>query len=351
MKRIIFLFLVLTLFITAFRAATEALFVVPAGWPLPHYDFSTNPLTPEKIELGRALFYDPILSRDSTISCAGCHSPYTTFAHVDHALSHGIDNKIGTRNAPALVNLAWQRSFMWDGAINHLDMQALAPISNPDEMDEDLQHVVDKLQRTKLYPSLFFQAFGDSLITGERQLKAISQFMVTIISNNAKYDSVMRGQSAFTEQEKNGYALFQKNCSSCHTEPLFTNGEFENNGLQTDTTLNDFGRMKITQNPDDSMKFKVPTLRNAEFSYPYMHDGRFKRLSDVINHYTSGIRPGKTLSPLLKESIRLTPNEKVDLIAFLLTLTDNNFLFNTDYSYPKNIFSPLTEAYNSNNNK
>ncbi len=291
-----------------------------------------------KILLGRALFYDPILSSDSTISCSACHSPFTAFAHTDHALSHGINNKIGNRNAPALMNLAWNKTFMWDGSVDQLNMQALTPISNPDEMNEDILSVVKKTQRSGIYPSLFYKAFSDSIITGEHLLKAIAQFMLSVVSADSKYDSVMRKQKTFTPQENNGYSLFKKNCSSCHTEPLFTNLQFENNGLPCDSSLKDIGRMKVTHHSEDSLKFKVPTLRNVEFTYPYMHDGRFKRLSDVVNHYSSGIRKSITLSKKLSGPVVLTSDEKVDLVAFLLTLTDRKFLFNPDYALPKDIF-------------
>ncbi len=305
----------------------------PEYWQKPSYDFSKNPLTKEKIELGRKLFYDPILSKDSTFSCANCHSQFNAFTHSDHSLSHGINDSIGTRNSSALMNLAWSKSFMWDGAINHLDVQALAPISNPIEMGENISNVVFKLKNSVMYKSLFKNAFDDSLATGEHTLKAISQFLLTLVSANSKYDSVMSKQSTFTKQEENGYKLYKENCSSCHKEPLFTNYNFENNGLKLDPTLNDFGRMKISQNSEDSLKFKVPTLRNIEFSYPYMHDGRFKRLSDVINHYTNGINQSKTLSKQLLKPINLTSNDKVDLISFLLTLSDKEFLFNPKYGY------------------
>ena len=159
--------------------------------------------------------------------------------------------------------------------------------------------------------------------------------MLTLVSSNSKYDSVMRKQTVFTEQETKGYTLFKKNCASCHTEPLFTNYQFMNNGLAIDTSLNDVGRYTVTKNGSDSLKFKVPTLRNIEFSYPYMHDGRFKKLSQVLNHYTSGIVKSKTLAHPLQQSIALTSNEKVDIIAFLLTLSDKSFLFNPKFSYPK----------------
>ena len=298
----------------------------PAYWPAPVYDFAKNPLTKPGIELGRRLFYDPILSRDSSISCSSCHLSYTAFTHVDHALSHGIDTRIGTRNSPTLMNLAWAKHFMWDGSVNHLDVQALAPISHPAEMGEDIAHVVKKLNGTTTYPALFEAAFGDSLITGEHLLKAIAQFELTLISADAKYDRVMRGEEAFTEQESKGYILFQNNCALCHAEPFFTNQGFEKNGLPVDTTLNDFGRMAITKNPADSLKFKVPMLRNIEFSHPYMHDGRFRKLGEVLNYYGQAEALG----------IQLSSNDKVDLMAFLLTLTDKGFLFNADFAFPRN---------------
>lgn len=341
----VLLFVAIGMAVLSFRAADDGLFVVPKGWQKPAYNFQQNPLSKQKIELGRALFYDPILSRNGMVSCASCHSQYSAFTHGDHALSHGIHDSIGTRNAPALMNLAWQRVFMRDGAINHLDMQALAPMSNPAEMGENIAHVVAKMQVTMLYPRLFAAAFGDSVITGERTLRAIAQFMLILVSSNAKYDSVMRKQTVFTVQERKGYALFRKHCATCHTEPLFTNHQFMNNGLETDTTLRDMGRFGVTQNPDDLLKFAVPTLRNIEFSYPYMHDGRFKRLSDVLHHYTEGLAQSQmqsrtqshTLAKELQTPITLSSNEKVDLTAFLLTLTDRTFLFNPAFSFPRNI--------------
>ncbi len=335
MKAKVTLFFIVAIAITAFRYSDELLFKVPKNWPKPLYDFSKNPITESKVELGRELFYDALLSRNNTISCASCHSQYTAFTHVDHALSHGIEDKIGRRNSTALMNLAWQDKFMRDGAINHLDVQALAPLSNPVEMDENISHVVKKLQESSIYPALYFKVYGDSVITGEHTLKALSAFMLTLISCNSKYDSVMRKEAVFTAQENNGYALFKKNCNACHAEPLFTNNDFMNNGLPLDTTLNDYGRYGITENVKDVLKFKVPTLRNIEFSYPYMHDGRFKKLSEVIKHYTGGIKQSSTLASELKSPIILTANEKVDLTAFLLSLTDRSFLFNPNYSYPR----------------
>jgi len=308
-------------------------FEIPEGWPVPTYDFAQNPLTDAQARLGRQLFYDDVLSSDSTINCSSCHLQYTAFTHIDHDLSHGVKNRIGIRNSPALMNLAWSTSFMWDGSVHHLDMQALAPITDSTEMDNDFSALIEKMQASDKYQLLFRNAYGDTKVTGERFLKSLSQFLLTLVSANSKYDKVMRKEAEFTEQEANGYQTFKTNCATCHQEPLFTNYAFENNGLPVDTTLNDFGRMRVTGQSKDSLKFKVPTLRNIEFSYPYMHDGRFKKLHEVLDHYTKGIQESPTLATPLQSPIVLTANEKVDLVAFLLTLTDREFLFNPKHSF------------------
>ncbi len=310
-------------------------FYPPDYFPKPVYNFEQPPLDSNKIELGRILFYDPILSKDNTISCASCHSPFNAFAHTDHDLSHGIFDSIGNRNAPALFNLAWQKTFMWDGAINHLDMQALAPISHPSEMGSNINEVIKKLNESKAYKELFLNAFQDSTISTSKILKALSQFQLTLVSSNTKYDKVKMGKETFTEQEKNGYQLYKNNCASCHSEPFFSNYNFENNGLPIDPALNDMGRYVITENENDKRKFKVPSLRNLSFTYPYMHDGRFMTLQEVINHYTSGIEYSETLSLQFNKSIELSSNEKVDLISFLLTLNDKDFVFNKKHQFKK----------------
>jgi cytochrome c peroxidase len=242
-------------------------------------------------------------------------------------VSHGIQDRIGRRNSLALMNLAWSQHFMWDGSKSHLDFQALAPISDSTEMDHDMIKIVKKLEQSSRYVDLFYKAFQDRNITGEYILKSLSQFQLTLISANSKYDKVILEQDTFTEQERKGYNLFKKFCEHCHTEPLFTNNKFERNGLPMDSKLRDVGRMQVTQDPYDSLRFKVPTLRNIEFSYPYMHDGRFKKLRHVIDFYSN--------NSLVEPKIVLSSNDKVDLISFLLTLTDKDFLFNEDFSFPK----------------
>ena len=317
----------------------DELIVVPENWPNPKYNFENNRLTEPKILLGRVLFYDPILSANNTISCASCHSPFSAFTHIDHSLSHGIFDSIGNRNSIALMNLAWQNTFMWDGSINNLDMQALAPLSHPKEMASSIDSLVQKVNKSTLYKNLLYKAYGDSLASGEKLLKSMSQFMLTLISSNSKYDKVKAGKEIFTSQEQIGYYLYKKNCFACHIEPLFSNYEFANNGLKLDTSLNDLGRFSITKNPSDSLTFKIPTLRNIEYTYPYMHDGRFTKLMQVINHYTTGIERNKTLHNKLQMPIILTEKEKVDLISFLLTLSDREFLFNKKFAFPKEVYS------------
>jgi cytochrome c peroxidase len=318
----------------AVKEKPVALFVVPKAWPKPVYDFKNNPLKAAEVQLGRKLFYDPILSRDNSISCAGCHSQYNAFAHVDHTVSHGIEGRKGTRNAPALFNLAWASKFHWDGGVNHLEVQAINPITHPLEMDNTMQHAVDALNASAPYRAASYRCFGDSVMTGQHMLQAITQFVLTLESYNSKYDKYMRKEAdgTFTEQE-----FFRKNCAACHQEPLFTNESFANNGLAIDTFYKDLGRYKITQNPADSFVFKVPSLRNIEYSYPYMHDGRYKRLGDVLHHYADGgVLQYANISPELKKPIVLNEREQKDIIAFLLTLTDRTYLFNQAYGFPNN---------------
>ena len=303
---------------------------------MPHYDLSKLSMSENEFQLGRQLFYDPILSRDESISCASCHLQATGFTHVDHDLSHGIEGRIGKRNSMALMNLAWNTSFMWDGGVNHIELQALAPISSEDEMGSSLKEVVTKLNASKKYKTLFYNSYKDSLVTGQKTLLALTQFVAMLNSYNSKYDKYIRNEKGgeFTMQEKNGLAIFKNNCASCHTEPLFTNKEFHNNGLTLDPYLKDFGRMLITNKSEDSLKFKVPTLRNIQFTPPYMHDGRFETLKAVITHYNSGITHSITLAEDLKNNLELTHKEEVDLLVFLRTLTDKEFLFNNRFSYP-----------------
>lgn len=336
MKKWIIIAMVLVFGLLSFTRKPADKFVVPQGWPKPVYNFKKHPLDQQKVELGKRLFNETLLSRDNTISCNSCHAQYTAFAHTDHTLSHGIKGRIGPRNSPALMNLAWSESFMLDGSVTQLDLQAEKPITNPLEMDETIAHVVAKLQATRNYPPMFYRAFGDSLITGEMLMQSLSQFMLTLVSANAKYDRVKNGIDTFTTREARGYALFKQNCGACHTEPLFTNGQFENNGLAVDDALADGGRIKVTHRAVDSLKFKVPTLRNIEVSYPYMHDGRFRNLQMVLFQYAEHVVQSNTLSDKLRKKLVFTEQDKGDIIQFLKTLTDEEFLKNKKFEFVTN---------------
>ncbi len=304
----------------------------PDYFPQPEYNFENNSLTKEGFYLGKKLFYDPILSKDSTISCGSCHQSFVAFAHADHKLSHGINNLQGIRNAPGLYNLIWQKSFFWDGGARHIELQPIAPIINPVEMGETIDHVVYKLRRNNAYKSLFNKAFMSDSITSQLLLKALAQFMGALISTNSKYDRYIQNpkMNPFTDDEKDGLALFENKCSSCHPAPLFTDGFFRNNGL--DSTFIDSGRYRITNLPSDWGKFKVPSLRNVEVTYPYMHNGRFETLEQVLEHYNNGVLQSVTLDPLLRNGIALNNTEKRKIITFLKTLTDRDFIQDKRFS-------------------
>jgi cytochrome c peroxidase len=306
---------------------------VPKGFPKPVYDFKDNNISPEAFVLGRKLFYDPILSKDSSISCAFCHMRIAAFAHIDHTLSHGINGLIGNRNVPPLQNLIWQQNFMWDGGVNHLEVQPLSPLTNSHEMNEDLVHVLKKLQGNTEYKTMFQSAFKDTLVTSEHMLKALAQFTGLMISSNSRYDKHLRGEEEFTDAEEHGFELFKNHCENCHKEPLFTDNTFRNIGLKPDTALNDSGRVKITGLADDYMKFKVPSLRNVGMTYPYMHDGRFKTLQKVLEYYATGNFYGN-YDKSIERNIALTAEEQADIIAFLKTLTDQEFLHDRRFADP-----------------
>jgi cytochrome c peroxidase len=313
---------------------TPVTFQVPKGWPAPVYDFASNPLTKEGIALGRQLFYDTRLSKDGTISCGTCHQQFGAFNTYDHAQSHGINNSLTTRNAPGLFNLAWQKEFMWDGGINHLDLQPLAPITASNEMGETIAAVLQKLKADSRYRNLFKAAFGTSEITTERMTKAISQFILTFVSSNSKYDRVMRGIDTFILPEKLGYEIFQKKCVSCHTEPLFTDYSYRNIGMPMDPFVKDAGRMAITGLTADSLKFRVPSLRNVMRTFPYGHDGRFFSILQVMDHYRKNMVPNAHTDSLLKNRLPLSNFEIGQITAFLYTLTDSSFLKDPRFSAP-----------------
>jgi len=308
----------------------EIRFFVPKNFPQPTYDINKNPVTTTGFELGKALFYDGILSRDGSISCGFCHQQTAAFTQHGHDLSHGIDDKLTKRNALPIQNLAWEKEFFWDGGVFDLDLFAIAPIEAHNEMDEKLGNVLDKLRKTAKYPVLFEKAFGSKDITTERFLKALSQFQLMCISANSKYDKYVRKEGVtLSSEELQGLELFKQKCATCHTGELFTDFSYRNNGLPIGNP-EDKGRALITLNDNDNFKFKVPSLRNVEITRPYMHDGRFRNLEDVLDHYNNGMVKSPTLDASLEQNGRLgitiTAEEKTKIIAFLKTLTDEQFL-------------------------
>lgn len=305
-------------------------FKQPSNFRKPVYDFDKNPVTKDGFLLGKALFYDPLLSVDKTVACGNCHQASAAFANLGSALSRGIKNCKGTRNAPPLFNLAWQKEFMWDGRINNHEAVPVNALTNPCEMGNTMSNVLYTLQNHAGYPAEFKKVFGSDKITQEMVLKAIAQFTVMMVSANSKYDKYIRHEAggAFTENEQAGYALFRQKCEACHTEPLFTDLSYRNNGLE-ETSI-DIGRDSMTHQRADRGKFRVPSLRNIEITSPYMHDGRFYSLKEVLQHYNSGMKNHANLDPVFRQDgkvgIALSPTEQTQIIAFLKTLTDVDFI-------------------------
>jgi cytochrome c peroxidase len=299
-------------------------FTIPAGWPAPPTNiFAGNVLTEEGFQLGKKLFYDGRLSKDGNFPCASCHQQAAAFATYDHDFSHGYNNSFTTRNAPGLFNLAWMTKYYWDGSVGSVEAEPLIPITASNHMGENINDVLTKLKMDTAYPKLFDGAFGTSEITSQRMFKALAQFVGSVVSANSKYDKVKRGEASFTAPELNGYNFFKAKCETCHKEPLFTDNSFRNNGMTVNAFLNDFGKMRVTNDRNDSLKFKVPSLRNVILTFPYSHDGRFYSLGAAIDHYRTGIVTTQpTLDPLLVNRIAITNAEKNDLIYFLNTLTD-----------------------------
>jgi cytochrome c peroxidase len=299
----------------------------PDHFPPAHYNFETHTYSKKGFELGRKLFFDPVLSVDESISCGSCHHQKDAFADGGKALSVGVFGQTTDRNSPPIMNMAWNTSFMWDGGINHIEVQPFAPLINPKEMGEDLNHVLTKLLDHPEYPALFEQAFGKTPLDDQQFFWALAQYMGNLVSSDSKYDQYLLGEVPFTETEQQGYNLFRAHCEACHQEPLLTDYGFHNNGL--DTLFLDVGRFAISQQADDMGTFKTPSLRNIMLTAPYMHDGRFEHILDVIDHYSHGIKNSPTLSPALHGhigGIGMSDAEKQALLSFLETLTDYEFI-------------------------
>ena len=302
----------------------------PTGFPTPQIPIE-NPLTVEGVNLGKKLFNDPILSVDGTISCSSCHLKSSNFSDPNKT-SIGFNGLQGTRNASVITNSLWSNSFNWDGSALTLESQAFEPITNPKEMNNTWQNVENTLNGNEEYRQLFMNAFNIDYIDSTHVVKAIAQFERSLISSNSKFDKFYRGEGSLNSSELNGYAIFNSekgDCFHCHGTMLFTDNLFHNNGLDSEEPFVDNGLGDITNNPGDNGKFKTPSLRNVEFSAPYMHDGRFSTLEEVISHYNDGGHYSSTVDPLMKKigvGLQLTNQELNDLIAFLKTLSDENYI-------------------------
>jgi cytochrome c peroxidase len=310
---------------------------IPDGYPDMEIPLD-NPMTLEGVGLGRRLFYDPILSADNTQSCASCHIQGFSFTD-NRRFSIGIDGTEGTRNAMSLINAGWFRSMNWDGSAPGLEEQAFEPVTNPIEMHNTWTNAVDALKNHPIYPDLFFAAFGTRDFDSTHVVMALAQFERTLISSDSKWDRYLRGEVQLSVAETKGFEIFfteKGDCFHCHTTILFTDNEFHNNGL--DSVFSDQGLFHVTGDPDDIGKFKTPTLRNVVFTAPYMHDGRFETLEDVIDFYSEGVNFSPTVDPLMKKvnqgGVQLTDEEKENLVAFIKTLTDTTFVNNPDFANP-----------------
>lgn len=308
----------------------------PSYFPEMTFDQSENPITKNGVELGRKLFYEGRLSRNNTISCGFCHIQEHAFTHHGHTVSHGIDDRLGIRNAPPIQNMIFLKRYMWDGVIHNLNQQPIIPMTDVNEMDSSMPEAIAKLSKDEVYKKLFKQAYGDENITGERVLKALSQFMAALISADSKYDRFKQGKENFNFEESQGMVLFQQKCTSCHSGELFTDESFRNTGMYYNTQFKDAGRHRVTLDQNDWMKFRVPSLRNVEYTSPYMHDGRFYTLESVLNFYSDNVEDNPNLDQQLKQNdhigIAMNTQEKQFIIAFLKTLSDKSFISNPKFA-------------------
>jgi cytochrome c peroxidase len=336
--------------VTTIPMLDETAYIIDNGMFPPPPIASDNQLTVQKVLLGRMLFHEKKLSGNNTMSCSSCHKQ--EFGFTDTAkFSLGIDGLIGKRNSMSAVNMAWNTNgFFWDGRANLLRDQSLMPIQDVLEMHETLSNVVSKLSMEQSYKDQFIRAFGSDQITSEKISFALEQFMNSIVSNRSKYDNYLAGVATLSIEEERGRLLFFQefnpffpeesgaDCAHCHSGDNFSNNMYMNNGTKTDDEMIDLGRFNVTESSEDKGKFKVPTLRNIELTGPYMSDGSFNTLEEVIDHYNTGLKMSSTLDPALDQVIAtgllLSEQDKNDLVAFLKTLTDYKLITDSKYSSP-----------------
>ncbi|MGJ1525538.1 cytochrome-c peroxidase [Sphingobacterium spiritivorum] len=324
---------------TFFPKAVESAIDPKTGLP-------SNPLTKAGVELGRRLFYDPLLSANKQVSCASCHHQDKAFSDGLALTTAGVSGKPLERHSPTLINLAWtDKGFFWDGGSTNLESQAFGPLTHADEMGMYLPVLVERLRADAEYVELFHKAFGD-LPTEHRTAMALSQFQRILVSADAPYDLYRRGEkpNILSASQLRGLNLVQQKCSSCHAGELFTDNNFHNNGIDDDFGDGShegiyWGRYRITYKPLDLGAFKTPTLRNVMVSAPYMHDGRFKTIDEVLHHYRFGIKHTPVTAATLYQNdgqvgIPMTDQEVADIKSFLNALTDDTFLTNKEFSNP-----------------
>ena len=313
----------------------------PANFPAAVYvPASGNAPSLAGFELGRALFYEPRLSADGTVSCGSCHQSFAAFAHLGHRVSHGVGGRLGLRNAPALQNLRWRRSFMADGGVLTLAAQPLAPLTDSVELHLPLVQALARLNADAGYRARFAAVYGPGTIDTPQFLGALAQFTVALTSAGSPYDHYVRHEAGgeLNSAELRGLATFQAKCAGCHAGELFSDDSFRNNGLDG-SFGRDMGRARITRDPADAGRFRVPSLRNVARTAPYMHDGRFGTLEAVLAHYDHGVVDSPSLDPLLRQpggqlGIALSSQEQSDLLAFFNTLTDNDFITDKRLAIP-----------------
>ncbi len=300
-----------------------------------------NPLTKEGIALGKKLFYDPILSKNHSLACASCHRQGSGFTN-NQRFAKGVEQKEVKRNTMPLVNVAWNyyEKYAWDGHANSIEIVAEHTITDPLEMNNTWENAIEDLENDEEYPTLFTKAFGTDKITKELASKAIAQFIRTISSANSKFDKYLRGEAELTFDERMGYFIFEAeekgDCFHCHgsiDNPLWTDNRYHNNGM--DSVFEDLGLENVTGLKSDRGRFRTPSLRNLKFTAPYMHDGRYATLDEVIDHYSEGLVFSPSIDPLMKSAykggVHLTAKEKKQLKAFLLSLSDDELVNNPEY--------------------
>ena len=343
------------LFIVLFPFLAFVIPVNPTPYPFrklvffpPMPENKANPVSVEGALLGRYLFYDAILSEDNLLSCSSCHKQEFAFSDSPHALSKGKNGILMKRNTSPLFNLAWYPTFFWDGRAGSIEDQIFHPLQAKEEMNSNWKITLSKIKASQLYPPLFQKAFPGKPIDSSTVTLAIAQFLRTLISNQSKYDGIVSGTSHLSQEEVDGFVLLNDqtkgDCLHCHStdgNALGTTLGFSNNGLDSVSKVADFldkGRGAITGKVTDYGKFKIPSLRNIALTAPYMHDGRFKTLEEVLDFYSEGVKSSPTIDSKMefvhRGGANLTKEEKQKIIAFLQTLTDSAFITNPEFSNP-----------------